>query len=87
MEWAEQQSQGPPHFRIGDVVEFKVGGFGVIDGVTKPHDGWPSSYSTQDVEGMPAHSKTKMAWHYEGDFKKLSISKRLLWSCRLRRMI
>jgi len=68
--WAQMQ----PHeqnFFIGDVVEFKVGGFGVIDGVGGGENGWPPSYSTKEIEGFQDRNDSKRAWHYEGDFKEL----------------
>jgi hypothetical protein len=71
VEWAEKQPKGKPNYHVGDVVEFKVGGFGIIDEVSKPHAGWPSSYSTAEIEGMRPHKDRMCAWHYEGDFKRL----------------
>lgn len=70
MEWAARQPKGPPKYKIGDAVEFHVGGFGVIDEVSKPQGGWPSEYSTEDIAGMRPHKTRKSAWHYEGDFKR-----------------
>lgn len=70
IEWAQKQPEGPPNYKIGDVVEFYVGGVGVIDEVSEPHGGWPSSYSTTKVEGYPDREDNKRAWHYEGDFKR-----------------
>lgn len=68
LEWAARQPKGKPKFKIGDVVEFYEGGFGVIRDVSPPHDGWPSSYATSNVKGMKSFWKS--AWHYEGDFKR-----------------
>ena len=73
MQWAGQQPEGQPNYYIGDMVEFHAGGFGVISEVSNPHDGWPSSYSTRDIDGFPPHSTRKLAWHYEGDFKRLVV--------------
>lgn len=70
LQWAEKQPKGPPKYRIGDVVEFHVGGFGVIDEVQKPQSGWPSEYSTSDIDGLHPHKDGVCAWHYEGDFKR-----------------
>jgi hypothetical protein len=70
MEWAGRQPKGAPKYRVGDVVEFHVGGFGVIDKVSEPQGGWPSSYATDDIAGMAPHKTRKSAWHYEGDFKR-----------------
>jgi hypothetical protein len=70
MEWARKQPQEINYF-IGDIIEFEVGGVGIIDEVQKPRNGWPASYSTEEIEGRPFHAKSKTAWHYEGDFKKL----------------
>lgn len=68
IEWAGRQPKGAPKCRVGDVVEFHVGGFGVIDKVSEPQGGWPSSYATYDIAGMAPHKTRKSAWHYEGDF-------------------
>jgi hypothetical protein len=67
--WCAMQPKGDPKYKIGDVVEFHVGGFGIINGVSKPSNGWPSSYSTEKIDELPDHASTKRAWHYEGDFK------------------
>ncbi len=89
MEWAAQQPKGPPKFKIGDVVEFHVGGFGVIDEVSAPdpeddeEDGWPAEYSTAPIKGMPSRKDGKVAWHYEGDFKR-RVAKSPLHSLRRR---
>ena len=69
MEWAREQPEGEPKYKIGDVVEFHAGGFGVIDEVNIGSGGWPSSYSTSSAEWMNGHPRGKVAWHYEGDFK------------------
>lgn len=69
LQWASRQPIGDPKYKTGDVVEFHVGGFGVIAEVLKPHDGWPASYSTCEIKGLPYHKTRKNAWHYEGDFK------------------
>ena len=69
-EWARRQPKGAPKYKLGDVVEFHVGGFGVINEVCKPEGGWPSEYSTEDIAGMRPHKTRKSAWHYEGDFKR-----------------
>ena len=71
IEWALAQPTGPAKYMIGDVVEFRVGGFGIIDEVCHPHNGWPASYSVARAEGKPFHAKGITAWHYEGDFKEL----------------
>ena len=72
MAWAAHQDKGNPRYNVGDVVEFCVGGFGVIDVVSNPKGGWPSRYSTKNVDGMNPHKTRKSAWHYEGDFKRLA---------------
>jgi hypothetical protein len=68
--WAGMQPK-QRNYHIGDVVEFKVGGFGVIDGHSDRSNGWAPSYSTCEVEGMKYRDDGKAAWHYEGDFKRL----------------
>lgn len=68
-EWAKMQKYGEPEYFIGDVVKFKVGGWGVINEVAPAHDGWPASYSAAEIKGKPFHSKGKVAWHYEGDME------------------
>jgi len=71
MEWADEQPEGAPNYKVGDTVEFHVGGFGEIKEISEPQGGWPSSYSTRDIYGMPGHKRGKCAWHYESDFKGL----------------
>jgi len=78
MAWAEQQPKGPPKYRLGDVVKFKVGGVGIITDVSKPHNGWPSSYAVKPIKGRKFHPKNKSAWHYEGDISKLVGRTRIL---------
>ena len=68
--WARQQPKEVNYF-IGDVVEFKVGGFGVIDDVAHGPGDWPPGYSVKRVKGFAGHAKNKIAWHYEGDFLRL----------------
>ena len=68
IEWAEQQITGEPNCRIGDIIQFKVGGFGVIDDVNISNSGWPPSYSTSRIEGKNFHARGISSWHYEGDF-------------------
>lgn len=68
--WAGMQPKEQSYY-IGDVVEFKVGGFGVINEVRKANGGWPPSYSTEPVDGLHDRDDSKRAWHYEGDFKHL----------------
>ncbi len=66
MQWADQQPTGAPNFNIGDIVEFKVGGYGIITKISEPHGGWPSSYATEKAKTLPP--PPYYAWHYEGDF-------------------
>lgn len=68
VEWASAQPSGDPNYEIGDVIEFKVGGIGVISEVRKPQNGWPSQYATKEVHGIDYREDGKYAWHYEGDF-------------------
>lgn len=68
LEWARQQPKGSPKYKIGDVIRFHVGGYGVIRKVSEPHGGWPSSYATEALGGFDGHATGKCAWHYEGDF-------------------
>ncbi len=68
LEWAAEQKNDFPNYRIGDIVEFHVGGFGVIDEVNISNSGWPPSYSTSRIEGKDYHAGGISAWHYEGDF-------------------
>jgi len=72
MEWADAQRQGEPKYMFGDVVEFMVGGFGVIKEVSyNKNSGSPPSYSTENIKGFDSHKTAKIAWHYERDFKRL----------------
>jgi len=71
MEWAAMQEKGPALYSHGDIVEFKVGGFGRIGEVSEANGGWPVSYSVMSVPGKPFHARNISAWHYEGDIKGL----------------
>lgn len=70
MRWAEMQIKRDPIYMVGDVIEFKEGGFGVIAEVSSGY-GWPTSYSINPVVGLEHHPETKIAWFYEGDIKRL----------------
>lgn len=65
MEWLAKQRRGAPKGRIGDIVKFRAGGWGVIDNVSC---GDIPSYSVRPIEGRNYHPRAKYAWHYEGDF-------------------
>jgi hypothetical protein len=71
IEWAAHQPKGPAQYMIGDVVEFHAGGFGVITEVKEPHHGWPACYTARAIGGLPFHTSGVVAWHLEGDFKRL----------------
>ena len=64
-------SKDKANCKIGDVVEFKVGGLGVIVCAKESNFGWPASYGTEKVKGAEDHPTTKRAWHVEDDFKKV----------------
>ena len=68
-EWNSRQPRGLPKYKIGDVIEFHAGGFGIIRTVSTGAGGHANSYATGHIDGKPNHSKGKVAWHYEGDFK------------------
>lgn len=68
MQWRSMQNFCPSKYMKGDIIEFMVGGFGIIDEVD---EGPPPQYSASKVRGLPFHATTKVAWHYEGDIKKL----------------
>ena len=76
-EWKLAQREGKPLYKLGDVIEFQVGGFGVISNVNRGNSptvdptiefGVPS-YAVNRVEGMEYHAGGIVAWHYEGDIK------------------
>lgn len=69
LEWAHAQPKDQSYF-IGDVVQFHQGGFGIIDAVTEPQNGWPPSYSIARISGLPS-AGLHLAWHYECDFLRL----------------
>lgn len=71
MKWADMQQMGDPIYSHGDIVEFKVGGFGRIRKVQLYHNGWPCSYAVMRVPNKPFHATNKCAWHYEGDIERL----------------
>ena len=70
MEWDKKQPRKTSYY-IGDVVEFKVGGIGVLSEAKDAHNGWAPSYSCSPVKGFSFHKEGKTAWHLEGDFKRL----------------
>ena len=61
----------PLKYTVGDVVEFGAGGFGIITEVSNPQGGWPVSYATEKIKGMPDSKDKKRAWHGKKDFKRL----------------
>lgn len=69
LEWARQQSNNDPIYFIGDLVEAHEGGYGSIVEVSRPSNGWPSSYALEEIEGLTR--PPRYAWYYEGDFKRL----------------
>jgi len=71
VEWANCQPDTPPKYIEGDVVEFMVGGYGIIDEVSFPENGNPSQYSIRPIAEKKFHPKGIYAWHYEGDIKRL----------------
>lgn len=68
-DWAALQEKGAPKFKLGDVVEFKDGGYGIIKSVCDGVSNNPPMYATRSIPGLPGY--WKCAWHYEGDFKRL----------------
>lgn len=54
-------------YDYGDIIEFKVGGFGRIGSISRHPDGYPVEYSVMEVPNMPFHPESKCAWHDEGD--------------------
>lgn len=70
IQWARMQPMEQNYY-VGDVVEFKVGGIGVITEAQDAENGWPPSYATEEVKGHPYRKDGKVAWHYEGDFSRL----------------
>lgn len=73
LEWASKQQMGDPIYVNGDIVEFVAGGFGMIKKTSKADNGWPVSYSLEEIESKPFHPKGIVAWHYEGDIKGLIV--------------
>jgi len=56
-------------YQIGDVVEFSVGGFGVVRECEWIPNGPYYHYATSDVEGLPPHPKGIYAWFHDVEFK------------------
>ena len=70
LDWALAQPKKQGYY-VGDVIEFHVGGIGLINAVSQ-NGGWPPSYATEPVKGFPYRpNDAKLAWHREGDFKAL----------------
>ena len=71
-EWSDYQRLGPPIYMKGDIVEFIVGGIGVIEDVSwHPETGNPPACSAQPIGKHNFHYRAKCAWHYEGDIKRI----------------
>ncbi len=70
-EWAAAQPKGPAKYMIGDVIEFEAGGVGVVGKSEEEANGWPVKYSVAKIPNHPFHPRNIMAWHYEGDIKRL----------------
>ena len=69
-DWRKMQRISEPLYDVGDLVEFKAGGYGVITKVEDEIKDAPPMYATQPRKGLPYHSKGVDAWHYEGDIKR-----------------
>ncbi|MFX0134115.1 MAG: hypothetical protein ACFFDN_10775 [Candidatus Hodarchaeota archaeon] len=70
IQWEAQQPMTLPNYKIGDIVEFKIGGSGIIVEVSPPECGHPSQYAIAEIPGKKYHPRNKYAWHYEGDIKE-----------------
>ena len=70
LDWAGMQRTGQPKYKLGNKIEFMVGGFGVIVDVSISNTGWPVQYSTRQIKNMKYHPKNKLSWHYEGDIRR-----------------
>ena len=71
-EWLNWQRFGPPIYMKGDIVQFKVGGIGIIEEVSwRPETGNPPSYSAGPIDGRSFHFRNVCAWHYEGDIESI----------------
>jgi hypothetical protein len=68
--WAGMQPYEPQHM-VGDVVEFMAGGFGIITKANRGNPTFPTGYSVEWVPGMAHHLKGKVAWHYDGDIRRI----------------
>lgn len=60
-----------PKYQIGDVIEFCVGGFGVIRKCEWVPNGPYYHYATSSVEGLPQHPKEIGAWFRDTCIKGL----------------
>lgn len=54
-------------YYVGDFIEFKAGGFGMIIEVSQ--NGWGRSYATSNVLGFPRNRKK--AWHWDYDIERI----------------
>jgi len=75
--WENKQPDTPPKYMEGDIIEFIVGGIGIINKVSISNIGRPASYSTNPIKDKPFHAKGKGAWHYELDIKRLIVESSL----------
>lgn len=76
IEWALQQpKRNRPFFVLGDVLEFKEGGIGIVVKVAlNEHNGWPVQYEMKPVPKYAFNPRGVFAWFYELDFAKVVAS-------------
>lgn len=55
-------------YYIGDIVEFKDGGFGIVSHLS---EGFIGQYSCLPVDGLPDHPICKRAWFSNSEINKL----------------
>lgn len=74
---------------VGDLVEFKVGGFAIIKGVSLS-GATSESYATTFADHLPTHPDTKTAWFRNSEIRRLAepsatrtfLSRYTLWTTK-----
>ena len=51
-------------YKVGDVVELTLGGYGIIKEANRSDSGWPDSYSISKHPKLPFSKDGKVAWYW-----------------------
>jgi len=62
--FASRQPKGKAKYKLGDVVELTVGGYGIITKVSEPQSGWAAHYAIDKHPKLPFSKDGKLAWYF-----------------------